>query len=546
MAPPLLAPRPPFTRVERAALGVVMSLGGAWLLHQMATQSSGQGEYFAVERARGLLDLGGGEQLASEIHGPLYALISVPWRALGDALHTRLGLLWMRLPYLPLSLAAMALLARLGRVVGAPRAGVAAAAMFAGLQLPMELAVTAQNYLVEVVCGLWFTDRVAAFAAGERRPWLLSLSAAVALAAGYMNALVILPGLLLVTATLVRGRAWSTLWDCARDSVLFNLPVLPRALGAAWHYAALSVAHNQRHDVDLARAVHHDAIPLDGSFGGGELTAAAARLCVALFGALALVPPLGVLALPARPGPGAYALAVIGCFLVASTRVSLQLQNYGAVLPFVILWTVVGVEALLDRVLAATRLSPSARGAAASAAMAAFTLAALAAGQGTDATLSMPFLTLIDGDERPLREALASAPHNTPLLMYQRAHWDIPMHAVCRGTSGATATMNCVLGLFDDRAAGAWHVFRANGREVAHRPYRDGFSSQCSPEMVAAVDALARRPAWRRGWLVLRGELEPVAQPSCEPLGARFDRECSVVRRLRHGTVLRCPGVASP
>lgn len=538
-APP---PEPPPTRAERWTLVAVALVGVAHHLRMMATLSSAHGEYFAIFRAPLLLGIGApSTELATEIHGPLHAVIIYPWMLLGDLVGTRLGLLWVRLPNLALTVLAVVLLARLGRRVGAAWAGLAAGALYATLPLTMEMAITAQNYPVEIVCGLWFTERVAATARGLRSPRSLALAAACAVAAGYMNALVLLPGAVLVLALGARERAWRFLGESAAWAALFTLPVLPRALRAAAHYASLSLGAGQARDASLERAVNHPSFDISMSFGAGEVRVACERTLAMLLGDARWAAALGVALLYFRPAAGAYALALFGAFALANTRINMLLQNYGPVLPYVLLWVTAGAELLCAAALARSSLPPPARRRALAALLAALVAAVAVVGRDARA----PGFTcryLSDGSEVPLREVVAASP-GLPILLYHRAHWDIPRHALCLGTPGVGAMLDCVMGRHGwNEDAGGWRLTRgAHGREIAQPRSSLVASEGCTPEMIGSVDGLARRPAWSRGFLVLRGQFTPVSEPSCLPLDVRFVGGCALVRRVALGSVYRCP-----
>jgi hypothetical protein len=357
---PRLPPAAPPPRVERLALGLVVLIGVA--VRAVALSGLPPHRY----EARNLLNalqipdvlLAGPAAVTAPgeifhlLHPPLYGIISFVWGWLGGALGLGGSLAWLRLASLGASALLLVSIARAGRHLGAPWAGLAAAvtlALLPALRLPTTFAM---NYAWELACAAWFLERLLCAFSG--RPVVRSLSAAALLAlyAGNLNALLVGLGLgAYAWWSVRRGRGRAALVM----ALFIGLSYAPQALRSATGFRiarALSQETVQADELSRfeggAAAALHDPLERDDSLGESLLVALPFVLLWRLTGAQALLMGLSVLAFAGlatrRPGAAVATLALSGLFSLAGLLIGLHQLNVLPILPAFLLALPSGAE----------------------------------------------------------------------------------------------------------------------------------------------------------------------------------------------------------
>lgn len=327
---------------------------------------------------------------ADPFQPPLHNAFVVAWSEIGGVFGLGVDLFWLRLPNVALALVLAAVLLRLGRTVGAPWAGFGAGALSALLPSTLLLGTMQEHYFPEMVAATWFLERLVwyvlhAGGAGRRavdpgasspsgglvrrfreriappgqRLLLVELvaSAALSLWLGYMTALVIGPGALVLTAVALRRRDFGRLVV----AVLLLSAALAPLVGRAWvgvtGYLEVSrtIAATDAVQAEVTERLH---VPLDAASGVGQGTVAGfvPDVIAGLLGyASELVVALYVLAfaLLVRRGVAWLFAGLLAVHAVASTRIFLSLSNTAAIWPLLLFlpaWAAASVRWKLRRI----------------------------------------------------------------------------------------------------------------------------------------------------------------------------------------------------
>jgi len=259
-------------------------------------------------------------------HGPLQPLLAFGWGRALDALGVVPSLPLLRAPNLLLAVAQIALIAVLGRRLGAPRAGLAAAFLLAVLPFGVRVAVMQESYLLDAVLTAWILERLVAALTSDAR--LLGLAVAGGLLAwnGWLGGpVLVLSGLALLAASVRARRPGPPLAVLAFVALAFSVP-LPNLLAGV------------------------------SAFGGHPRGAAAAApgvLAAALLAGTGL--PGALLAgsawvtLRRRPAWPAWLLALVAAYGGLAVALPLRDCNLALLVPLVLGLGLVGLERALTR-----------------------------------------------------------------------------------------------------------------------------------------------------------------------------------------------------
>lgn len=530
----------------RLFLGLLIVLGlgvRLWLFGHLAAEPTG--ETLALVRACDLPQSMEADNIGAQAHAPLHSLLLRVFILLFEPLSGGgLGLLELRLPNLVLAALSILLTARLGRTVGSPVAGLAAATLVAFAPFVLIMSVPQESYLLEAVTALWFCDRVVAYVV-LRRPahQTLVLSAALAMWSGYLNALVVGPlgcvALAVMWRRHERGRAAVT----ALATLLLVLPVLLPALRALSVYVTLAGSEglSPEEAAERARQLNHPLMDNASTFSRGRFWPALIRISEALFGqmwwlvfvgagglmlarrwlSLALAAPLSL-------------FAATGCFIV------LNPQNYALTLPYFALTAACGLDALAGLVVP-LRFRTVARVSLQLAALApALWLAHLAlpvSGPGSRYELRFVF----DAHPAELIRLVRENP-SAPVLTYEASDYGFVNQYLCAEVTQACKRASCMMQGGDRKALGSALALVERGRTRTMLVNRDG--PIAGRELFEAVRAVVGTPEIvASGFIVLRPAKLVDRPPALTVLDGHLRERCPEIASYQSVGVLWCrPG----
>ena len=350
-------PRPP--RRERWALLGVVAL--ALILRSALIPTLPPGIYelenVPFDRVLGLLagQLGldpPGMPIYYNFHTPLLPSLLDGWFVLGEACEMGGDIIWLRLPNLLLAAALILMLVRIGRSLGTPAVGWAAAAVFAVSPTFAPLSVYQGHYFLEMVTVTWFWERLACYAL-TRRPIHRSLAAAAAIAlwSGYMAVVVVLPGMLvyLVLATR-RNQRRQGLAAVLVVAALYG-PIATAALETASDFLMISVSESLGHAAaEGLSAIHgHTPMSIEAPNLAGFLWFPVETGGV-VFGETIAVLALAAFALAlARPAVAWFPALLLVFYALISTRLATRWVNYTSLFPLLLVMPLWGAAMAANR-----------------------------------------------------------------------------------------------------------------------------------------------------------------------------------------------------
>ncbi|MFH1531489.1 MAG: hypothetical protein ABIK09_12245, partial [Pseudomonadota bacterium] len=357
---PAAPPPPPPTAPRRELLTLVAWIAPAlalraWLMMVLPPgayelENFGTGTLFMelIEQtgaARGWLD-----PIAAAFHPPLVRTLLDPWLMLGDLVGAGGSLWWLRLPNLGLTVWGLALLLRLGALLGAPAAGRLAAILFAWLPATLLITVFQGHYAAEMILCLWFIERIATWVIEGREVFVtLPFAGALALWTGHLAALIIAPGFLLFVVTAHRrGRRTEALASALLLLALY-LPIAEAALRGAVGYTMASTGAplSPAMTAVAATSFGHDTLPITTP-SLWDAIALPLQLPERLYGLVGAVIALAGMGLLSRRRwrlalfPGVLLLL----YMLAQARLSTRWENLSPLLPLIILGTTLGLAEL--------------------------------------------------------------------------------------------------------------------------------------------------------------------------------------------------------
>ena len=327
----------------------------AWLMQTLPPgayelENFGAGTPFAeltlqTGALRGWLD-----PVSPAFHPPLVRTFLDPWLMLGDALGVGGSLWWLRLPNLGLTVLALVLLVRLGRLLGSPTAGRLAAVLFAWLPATILITVFQGHYAWEMVLCLWFMERLSTWVIDGRSTFVsLPLVGALALWTGHLAALVVAPGFLLFLVTSLRRNRRTEAFAATLLLLALYLPIAESAVLGASGYTAASIQSPLSPDeAGTAASVGHSDLPMTTP-SLWDAVALPIQLPVRLFGGVGAVIALagmGLLHRRRRLMTAAGVLLIL--YVLVQARLSTRWENLSALFPLVILGAALGLERLKE------------------------------------------------------------------------------------------------------------------------------------------------------------------------------------------------------